>query len=246
MWNSQQILHGLWVPELKVLFCSGVWTRFYTPRLVLNVLFFCSDGLTLFCLLSSGMWTRFHVVWSFFTSDWPPRDKIIDTAIGIFSISGSNMQNQRSQYWQNVIQYPIWSGKIAIWWNFTDFQNNQNVSFLFFFQPLRSVAVDHAEESCYVGSQDGKIYRIDLLDPPRGVEQMVDETASKKMFVGHEKAVTCLSVSTDGCHLLSGKHRKNVKLDHNDIYSFVHWIIKVPMMKVLVYGTWPAANASVF
>ncbi|EFX83603.1 hypothetical protein DAPPUDRAFT_301554 [Daphnia pulex] len=70
--------------------------------------------------------------------------------------------------------------------------------------PLRSVVVDHSEESCYVGSHEGKIYRLDLLDPPRSVEQMVDESASRKMFVGHEKAVTCLSVSTGGCHLLSG------------------------------------------
>ncbi|KAK4014999.1 WD repeat-containing protein 18 [Daphnia magna] len=81
-----------------------------------------------------------------------------------------------------------------------------------FGQPLRSVAVDHAEESCYVGSQEGKIYRIDLLDPPRGVEQMVDETASRKMFVGHEKAVTCLSVSMDGCHLLSGSDDESARV----------------------------------
>lgn len=82
------------------------------------------------------------------------------------------------------------------------------------FQPLRSVVVDHAEESCYVGSHEGKIYRIDLLDPSRSVEQMVDETASRKMFLGHEKAVTCLSVSTGGCHLLSGepKEKKTHKL----------------------------------
>jgi hypothetical protein len=68
--------------------------------------------------------------------------------------------------------------------------------------------VDHSEESCYVGSHEGKIYRLDLLDPPRSVEQMVDESASRKMFVGHEKAVTCLSVSTGGCHLLSGEDKK--------------------------------------
>jgi shikimate kinase len=37
---------------------------------------------------------------------------------------------------------------------------------------------------------------------------MVDESASRKMFVGHEKAVTCLSVSTGGCHLLSGEGKK--------------------------------------
>lgn len=66
------------------------------------------------------------------------------------------------------------------------------------------MVVDHAEEICYVGLQGGQIHRIDLLDPPRNVEQMTDETASKNMFVGHEKAVTCLSVSTGGFHLLSG------------------------------------------
>jgi WD40 repeat protein len=79
------------------------------------------------------------------------------------------------------------------------------------FQPLRSVVVDHAEESCYVGSHEGKIYRIDLLDPSRSVEQMVDETASRKMFLGHEKAVTCLSVSTGGCHLLSGERKTQTR-----------------------------------
>jgi WD40 repeat protein len=77
--------------------------------------------------------------------------------------------------------------------------------------------VDHSEESCYVGSHEGKIYRLDLLDPPRSVEQMVDESASRKMFVGHEKAVTCLSVSTGGCHLLSGEDKKKT-ISVNDYF----------------------------
>ncbi len=66
------------------------------------------------------------------------------------------------------------------------------------------MVVNHAEETCFVGAQGGNIYRIDLLDPPRSADIMMDDAASKNSFIGHEKAITCLSVSTDGCHLLSG------------------------------------------
>ena len=119
------------------------------------------------------------------------------------------------------------------------------------FQPLRSVVVDHAEESCYVGSHEGKIYRIDLLDPSRSVEQMVDETASRKMFLGHEKAVTCLSVSTGGCHLLSGERKTQTRSMMKKIlfptaFFLCIFIKQVRMTVALVCGTWPAANVSVF
>ena len=169
-----------------------------------------------FLLFISGMWARLNLVWPFPTCDWSPCDKISDPAVGIFRIIGSNLQNPRSQYRSNVVQHPIQWGKFMslapISRDFSLSLSLQNdIPNLFSFQPLRSVVVDHAEESCYVGSHEGKIYRIDLLDPSRSVKQMVDETASRKMFLGHEKAVTCLSVSTGGCHLLSGERKTQTR-----------------------------------
>ena len=74
------------------------------------------------------------------------------------------------------------------------------------FQPLYSVVVDHAEEVCYVGAYGGKIFKVDLLDSPRNVEQLPFDGSTKKgLFFGHEKSVTSLSISIAGNHLLSGK-----------------------------------------
>lgn len=81
------------------------------------------------------------------------------------------------------------------------------------------MVVDHAEETCYVGTETGKIHAIGLLDPPRrteqaGFEDMNDQLSSSHKFIGHEKAVTCLSVSIDGSQLLSGKLTNDDLLIH--------------------------------
>ena len=211
----------------------------------------------LLLLFISGMWARLNLVWPFPTCDWSPCDKISDPAVGIFRIIGSNLQNPRSQYRSNVVQHPIQWGKLMSLAPISrDFSLSLSLCQMIYqtfisFQPLRSVVVDHAEESCYVGSHEGKIYRIDLLDPSRSVEQMVDETASRKMFLGHEKAVTCLSVSTGGCHLLSGEQKKNTNSVNDEKFHFQQhfffaFIKQVRMTVALVCGTWPAANVSVF
>lgn len=66
---------------------------------------------------------------------------------------------------------------------------------------------------CFVGAQNGRIFKVDLLDPPRNVEKPVDEADTSSQFVGHEKAVASLSVSIDACRLLSGKTYRELKAD---------------------------------
>ena len=80
--------------------------------------------------------------------------------------------------------------------------------------------MDWAEERVYVGSADGRIYQVDLLDQGKHQQQNKDQSDDdddeteqigtddgerrRRKFVGHEKAVTCLSVLIDGSRLLSG------------------------------------------
>ena len=92
------------------------------------------------------------------------------------------------------------------------------------------MTVDWAEERVYVGSADGRIYQVELMDQQSNQQQHhhhqdeaqsddEDEGEGEKepgrhqrrrrttKFLGHEKSVTCLSVSMDGSRLLSGKLR---------------------------------------
>ena len=84
------------------------------------------------------------------------------------------------------------------------------------------MTVDWAEERVYVGSADGRIYQVELMDK-QGKEQPLQDQSDDEddqdeeginggsqrrrrvKFLGHEKGVTCLSVSIDGSRLLSGK-----------------------------------------
>lgn len=66
------------------------------------------------------------------------------------------------------------------------------------------MCVDNSEETCFIGSGSGKIFTICLLNPPRNVQYNPESLTSAIKFVGHEKAVTCLSISMDGSLLLSG------------------------------------------
>lgn len=86
---------------------------------------------------------------------------------------------------------------------------------LVFQEPLSSVTMDTLESNVFVGTSEGPIYCFNLLSPPRTKEYHVDRKQQQKnVFLGHKKAVTCLSVSIDGETLLSGGADENVFLWH--------------------------------
>ena len=70
--------------------------------------------------------------------------------------------------------------------------------------------MDSAEENGYVGSAKGVIYSFCLKSPPRDLKLGVDEN-SDNIFRGHEKAVTCLSVSLDGQNLGMVSNKMSIK-----------------------------------
>ena len=72
------------------------------------------------------------------------------------------------------------------------------------------LALDSAEENGYVGSAKGVIYSFCLKSPPRDLKLGVDEN-SDNIFRGHEKAVTCLSVSLDGQNLGMVSNKMSIK-----------------------------------
>ena len=75
---------------------------------------------------------------------------------------------------------------------------------------LHSVTVDNGQQKFFVGSASGKIFMIDLLNPPREINYSPNVSARK--FIGHEKAVTCLSVYIDGSLLLSGSDDSSARV----------------------------------
>lgn len=86
---------------------------------------------------------------------------------------------------------------------------------LVFQEPLSSVTMGSLESSVFLGTSEGPIYSVNLLSPPRTKEYHVDRKQQQKhAFLGHKKAVTCLSVSIDGETLLSGGADENVFLWH--------------------------------
>ncbi|XP_055615746.1 WD repeat-containing protein 18 [Toxorhynchites rutilus septentrionalis] len=86
---------------------------------------------------------------------------------------------------------------------------------LVFQEALSSVSMDNLESSVFVGSSDGPIYTFNILCPPRTKEYHIErKQLQKNIFVGHKKAVTCLSVSIDGEILLSGGADENVHIWH--------------------------------
>ncbi|XP_065086135.1 WD repeat-containing protein 18 [Ochlerotatus camptorhynchus] len=86
---------------------------------------------------------------------------------------------------------------------------------LVFQDPLSSVTMDTLESGVFLGTSEGPIYCFNLLSPPRIKEYHVDRKQQQKnVFLGHKKAVTCLSVSIDGETLLSGGADENVFLWH--------------------------------
>ena len=77
--------------------------------------------------------------------------------------------------------------------------------------PLTAIAVDAAESTVYVGANNGNVHMFSLRSPPRDLNMSVTPDKSNT-FNGHQKAVTCLSVSVAGHVLASGSDDGDVRL----------------------------------
>jgi WD40 repeat protein len=77
-----------------------------------------------------------------------------------------------------------------------------------------AVTMDPVEEYVYVGCGDGRIHRASLRPKIEGsaILQQVKVGASDGTFLGHTLAVTCLTVSFDGCSLVSGSEDGTVRV----------------------------------
>lgn len=79
---------------------------------------------------------------------------------------------------------------------------------------LTAVTMGATEMEVFVGGSDNNIYQFGLHSPPRMQEYHPTKEDKAKKFVGHSKAVTCLSASIDGVTLLSGSLDTEVMLWH--------------------------------
>lgn len=85
---------------------------------------------------------------------------------------------------------------------------------------ILSVVIDRWEHAVYAGGVDGTIYTISLLPTTAGPgnnNYTNNSTAevvppSSKGLKGHTGPVTCLTVSIDGMHLISGSEDKSVRV----------------------------------
>jgi len=78
---------------------------------------------------------------------------------------------------------------------------------------LTSIAVDSAEESGFVGADNGLVFVFSLTNPPRDLKMSLSGDNSNT-FKGHTQEVTCLSVSLDGLTLASGSKDHDVRIWH--------------------------------
>lgn len=85
---------------------------------------------------------------------------------------------------------------------------------LVFGVPLTSVCMDITESSLFVGCTNGEIRSFDLRSPPRGREHHIEQKEKAPIFKGHEKSISCLSVSGDGLSLVSGSADGSVNVWH--------------------------------
>lgn len=78
---------------------------------------------------------------------------------------------------------------------------------------LTAVTMNLSETSIYVGTVDGSIFELSLLNPPRNREYHVNKSETA-LFKGHTKSITALSVSVDGQTLASGSFDEQVIIWH--------------------------------
>lgn len=84
---------------------------------------------------------------------------------------------------------------------------------LLFDVPLTSITMDVLELNVFIGTIEGTIHQLSLINPPRNRDQLVNENLST-IFQSHTKVITCLSVSLDGETLMSGSGDEQVILWH--------------------------------
>lgn len=82
-----------------------------------------------------------------------------------------------------------------------------------FDKALTAVTSDAAGSLVFVGSADGAVHEVSLLEPPRGRVLHVD-SAGQGSYRGHTQVVSALSVSADGLTLASGSSDGQVMLWH--------------------------------
>lgn len=85
---------------------------------------------------------------------------------------------------------------------------------LIFDEPLSSLTLDVLELNAFVGSTEGKIYKINLTNAPRNRDILINNGGNHDVFSSHTKAVSCLSVSLNGELLMSGSNDEQVILWH--------------------------------
>lgn len=87
---------------------------------------------------------------------------------------------------------------------------SQLLSIVFETRPT-SVIVDIPENNFFIGTADGSIKLISLLDPPRNLDHHFEENRNS-VFAGHTKPITCMALSTDESTLVSGSKDETIKL----------------------------------
>lgn len=99
---------------------------------------------------------------------------------------------------------------MSIWQVYDLTTGKQLLSIVFDVRPT-SLVVDSAETNVYVGTSDGSIKTLSLLDPPRSLTQHFDDK-KESSFIGHKKSINCLALSTDETTLVSGSADETIKL----------------------------------
>ena len=100
---------------------------------------------------------------------------------------------------------------------FWDLATGRLLCSLKFSESLLSVTMNMAENRLYAGGTSGKIYVMDLSQGSARKTKDLESTKtnpekSKFYFLGHQKRVTCLSVSASGQLLVSGSDDSTVKI----------------------------------
>ncbi|XP_055524560.1 WD repeat-containing protein 18 [Wyeomyia smithii] len=86
---------------------------------------------------------------------------------------------------------------------------------LIFQEPLASVIMNPLESSIFVGTNEGPIHVFNITLVPRSKDyHVIRKQHQKNIFVGHNKQVTCLSVSSNEEILLSGGADERVIVWH--------------------------------
>lgn len=76
------------------------------------------------------------------------------------------------------------------------------------------LVVNIPEVDVFIGTFDGTIKTLSLLDPPRSLDHHFKDSSSDLTFSGHTKSITCLALSIDETILVSGSADETIKLWH--------------------------------